>query len=88
VIRQAHLTTWQVSGPNLVALADRLRSLPAAKQVVAFGNTLHVSGDDPRALEQAIAPFRTPEYDWRPIDPGLEDVFIHLMDHAQRSRSP
>jgi len=87
VIRQAQLTTWQVSGPNLIAVAERLRQSPTVKQVVAFGNTLHVSGDDSRALEQAIAPFRTPEYDWRSIDPGLEDVFIHLMDHAQRSHS-
>jgi ABC-2 type transport system ATP-binding protein len=87
VIRQADLTTWQVSGPNLLAIAERLRQSPTVKQVVAFGNTLHINGDNPRALEQAIAPFRTPEYDWRPIEPGLEDVFIHLMDHAQRSRS-
>jgi len=88
VIHQAHLTTWSVSGPNLLVLADRLRQSPAVRQAVAFGNTLHVSGDDPRALEPVIAPFRTPEYEWQQIGPGLEDVFIHLMDQAQRSRSP
>jgi len=87
VIHHAQLTTWQVRGPNLLALAERLREVPAVKQVVAFGNTLHVSGDDPRALEQTIAPFQTPEYDWREVGPGLEDVFIHLMDQAHRSRS-
>src|SRR5262245_15510174 len=88
VIRHAHLTTWQVRGPNLLGLAEGLRQLPAIKQVVAFGNTLHVSGDDPRVIEQAIAPLRTPQHEWRQIAPGLEDVFIHLMDQAQRSRTP
>jgi ABC-2 type transport system ATP-binding protein len=88
VIRQARLTTWSVSGPNLLAVADRLRRSPAVRQAVAFGNTLHVSGDDAPALEQVIAPYRTPEYEWRQIGPGLEDVFIHLMDQARGSRTP
>jgi ABC-2 type transport system ATP-binding protein len=88
VIRQAHLTTWQVSGPDLLVLADRLRQLPAIQQVVAFGNTLHVSGDSSREIEQSIAPLRTPQHEWRQIAPGLEDVFIHLMDQARGSRTP
>jgi ABC-2 type transport system ATP-binding protein len=50
------------------------------QQAVAFGAMLHVSGDDGAALQQAIAPFRTEQYEWRQIAPGLEDVFIHLMD--------
>ena len=83
VIDQAHLTTWSVSGPNLLGLAEQLRSRPAVHQATAFGNTLHVSGDNAAALEQAIAPFRGEPYEWRQIEPGLEDVFIHLM-----SRSP
>jgi len=88
VIRQARLTTWSVSGPNLLTVADQLRQSPAVRQAVAFGNTLHVSGDDAQALEQVIAPHRTPEYQWRQISPGLEDVFIHLMDQARGSRTP
>jgi ABC-2 type transport system ATP-binding protein len=83
VIGQARLTTWSVSGPNLLRLAGQLRDRPGVRQAVAFGNLLHVSGDDAAALEQAIAPFRTEAYAWRPIDSGLEDVFIHLMDGLQ-----
>ena len=49
---------------------------------------LHVSGDDKAALEEAIAPFRTKEYEWRPIESGLEDVFIHLMDRSHGGGSP
>src|SRR5262249_38806133 len=87
VLAQAHLTTWSVSGPHLLRLAEQLRERPGVQQAVAFGETLHVSGDDNRALERAIAPFRTGDYHWRQIDSGLEDVFIHLMDRAN-NRGP
>ena len=87
VIDQAHLTTWSVRGPDLLALAEQLRARAGVEQVVAFGNTLHVSGDDAAALERAIAAFRTGPYEWRRIDSGLEDVFIHLMN-AERERVP
>ena len=53
------------------------------RQTAAFGNELHVSGDDAAALEQAIAAFRAGPHEWRRIEPGLEDVFIHLMDESR-----
>jgi ABC-2 type transport system ATP-binding protein len=83
VIDQAHLMTWTVRGSNLLALAERLRGLPGVQQTVPFGNELHVSGTDAAALARAIAPFRTAEYQWHEIAPGLEDVFIHLMETAR-----
>ncbi len=79
VVEQAHLVTWSVTGPDLLRLADQLRDRPGVQQAVLFGNALHVSGDDPAALERAIAPFHTKPYEWRQTDSGLEDVFIHLM---------
>jgi len=82
VIEKARLTTWSVSGPNLLQLAERLQD-QRGLQTAAFGNVLHVSGDDAAALAEVIAPFRTPEYQWRQIDSGLEDVFIHLMNSSQ-----
>ena len=82
VIDQANLTTWSVSGPNLLRLAEQLRGRPGVKQAVAFGNTLHVSGDDAAALEQTITPFRTAAFEWRRIESGLEDVFIHLIEQS------
>jgi ABC-2 type transport system ATP-binding protein len=88
VIDQAGLTTWSVSGPNLAELARKLRAQPGIRQAVAFGNMLHVSGDDAVALEQAIAPFRTPDYEWTHIRSGLEDVFIHLMEQSRDNFSP
>lgn len=83
VIAHAGLITWLVKGPNLAELAESLRGRPGVEQAVAFGAMLHVSGDDEVALEGAIAPFRTQDYEWRRIDSGLEDVFIHLMEKSK-----
>ena len=87
VIERARLTTWSVSGPDLLQLAERFRGNPAVEQAVVFGNTLHVSGADAAALERAITPFRKEPYEWRRIDSGLEDVFIHFMDRSRDSFS-
>lgn len=82
VIGHAGLTTWAVSGPDLWALAHKLRGRPGVAQAVAFGNMLHVSGSDAAALDRAISDFKTSGYLWTPIPPGLEDVFIQLMERA------
>lgn len=82
VIDGAKLTTWSVSGSDLLKVAEKLRHCPGVKQAVAFGKTLHVSGSDASALEKAIAPFRA-DYEWTQVRSGLEDVFIHLMDQSK-----
>jgi ABC-2 type transport system ATP-binding protein len=79
VVDQAHLTTWSVSGPDLLSLAEKLRGRPGVEQAVPFGAMLHVSGDDEALLEEALAPFRAGPYEWRRVASGLEDVFIHFM---------
>ncbi len=83
IIRGAGLETWRVSGPDLSPLAARLRDQPGIRQAVAFGTALHVSGDNPELLRQAIAPLQAPPYAWEKIPSGLEDVFIHLMESCQ-----
>jgi len=83
VIRSAGLATWEVLGPGLWELAERLRGLPGVEQVVAFGNTLHVSGRDPDRLQASVRPWTGGDYRWQRIDSGLEDVFIGLMDTAK-----
>ena len=84
VVSQSHLSTWSVSGPRLGELMNELRQRPGVQQAVAFGSTVHVSGDDETALESAIHPYQRPPYQWRRIESGLEDVFIHLMEHGQK----
>jgi ABC-2 type transport system ATP-binding protein len=45
-----------------------------------------VSGIDEAALERALAPYRArPGITWRRSEPGLEDVFIRMMDDAPES---
>jgi ABC-2 type transport system ATP-binding protein len=83
VLAQANLTTYAVNGPDLMQLADQLTGKPGVRQTVIFGSALHVSGTDASALEQSIAPFQKPPYEWRRINADLEDVFILLMDRAQ-----
>jgi ABC-2 type transport system ATP-binding protein len=82
VIAEAHLTTWAVSGPDLLSLRDQLRAHPEVTQAVPFGNTLHVSGDDDARLQQIIAPYRHAPYVWRAIDSSLEDAFMLYMNRA------
>jgi ABC-2 type transport system ATP-binding protein len=83
VVAAAKLTTWTVSGSGLHAIAARLRGREGVDQVVAFGNTLNVSGRDAEKLDAAIAAVRDEHHTWRRVAAGLEDVFISLMDTAQ-----
>jgi ABC-2 type transport system ATP-binding protein len=87
VVRQSNLTTWEVSGPDLMRLSDQLQQSPGVEQAVAFGTALHLSGDDEGALDRAIAPFRMAPYEWRRVESGLEDVFIHLMQKWKGNRT-
>jgi len=87
ILHQRPLAAWTVSGPDLAALSAQLRGLPGVAQVTAFGNTLHVTGDDADALEAALAPLRQqPGLAWRRTEAGLEDVFIDLMRDAEEAR--
>jgi ABC-2 type transport system ATP-binding protein len=80
IIDQVGLSTWAVSGPHLMTLAEQLRVLPDIEQVVAFGTGLHVSGGNAEKLAASIQPFQKSPYEWTLISSSLEDVFIHLVD--------
>jgi ABC-2 type transport system ATP-binding protein len=89
VIESQSLVAWTVDGPGLAALATQLRALPAVDQVAAFGASLHITGTDAAALDVALAPFKTEAgRTWRRIEPGLEDVFIHLMQSRAEPPPP
>ena len=83
VVKAGGLTTWEISGENLAALADKIRGLPGVEQVVAFGTALHVSGRDAEKLHASVAPFMSGAQRWEKIESGLEDVFISLMETAK-----
>lgn len=81
------LTTWVATGKGITEAARLLRSSGGVTSVALFGQSLHVSGDDPKALESAIAPFREEtNLRWVPAAPSLEDVFIHLLSQKGAER--
>ncbi len=80
VIARAGLATWAVEGERLLEIAGELKALPGVLMVVPFGNALHVSGTDAGRVSAALASFGArPGLRVRRVEPGLEDVFIHLM---------
>ncbi len=84
VVEQSNLSTWLVEGEDLTTLATELKNRSGVDMVVPFGITLHVSGGNAQALQQAIAPYRDDaRWRWSPTEPGLEDVFIKMMDRAK-----
>jgi ABC-2 type transport system ATP-binding protein len=84
VVAQSGLTTWAADGENLHDLARELRGLPGVEMVVPFGTTLHVSGNNAKQLQQTLLPFQNrADVAWSQIAPGLEDVFIGLMNNAK-----
>jgi ABC-2 type transport system ATP-binding protein len=78
------LHTRTVRGPEMNGLTARLRADERVQQVVAFGNTLHVSGRDEAGLDAALAAACGPDQTWAPSETSLEEVFIDLM----RGRNP
>lgn len=81
IVSQSHLTTWFVSGENLMPLASELKKLSGVDQVAFFGDKLHVSGKDEKRLDDSIAPFKNSN--WQKISSSLEDTFISLVDQAE-----
>jgi ABC-2 type transport system ATP-binding protein len=84
IIDGAGLKVWAVQGPDLTALVEPLKTAPGVLSVAAFGNALHVAGQDAALLDAAVAPWRSrPDLHWRPAEANLEDVFISLIARAQ-----
>lgn len=78
IIQAQQLTTWSVSGDNLMQLATALKALNIG-QITAFGTTLHISGKDAASLAQALLPYQQAGYKCEQIASSLEDVFINLV---------
>ncbi|HUW49462.1 MAG TPA: ABC transporter ATP-binding protein [Sulfuricella sp.] len=84
VVKNSGIVTWMVECADVYVLGAQLRGLPGISQVVPFGNILHVSGTDATLLERSIAPFlEQAGCRWTSIQPGLEDVFIQMMEGAK-----
>jgi ABC-2 type transport system ATP-binding protein len=83
VIASSKLETWTVMAPDPHSLALELENAPGVEMVAPFGNSLHVSGRNPKALEQALEAFKARrDLNWERSEPSLEDVFIDLMKRS------
>jgi ABC-2 type transport system ATP-binding protein len=83
VIEKAGLVTYQITGSCKAAVTKQLRESEAISQVVAFGNTLHVSGHNQEDMEEVLRQTLGPDQNWQAIPSELEDVFISLMKQAE-----
>ncbi len=79
IIADSRLITFHAEGEGADRMAAELKGRPGVLDAAAFGQSLHVTGQDRQALEAAIAPYRRPPLVWREAAPTLEDVFIRLM---------
>ena len=87
VVASQHLSGYEVGGEDLQALAARLRGEPGVSQVTAFGTTLHVLGRDAEALAATAKRIEAEgQSRWKPMEPGLEDVFISLMQADREAK--
>jgi ABC-2 type transport system ATP-binding protein len=83
VTRSSGLVTWSVTGRGVHRLAAELEGQDGVTQVVAFGNTLHISGRDEQRLERSLQPFMRLPYTFTRTEANLEEVFIDLMQKAR-----
>ncbi len=84
IIAGAALKVWAVQGDALHRLVDPLKAAPGVLSVAAFGNALHIAGQDEAQLDAAIAPWRAnTALTWTHTQANLEDVFISLIATAK-----
>jgi len=88
IVAERALGAWTVSGEELAGLAPKLEPLAGVDHVTVFGSQLHVTGRDRERLAQSMAQAARQFVDYRfaPAAPGLEDVFISMMDNTRDDR--
>jgi ABC-type multidrug transport system ATPase subunit len=83
VVREAHLTVFQATGPGIEAMVRRLRHTPGVDTAAVFGDALRIAGKDHAALRAAIDALPPPALTWQEVPPRLDDVFIHLLTEQE-----
>lgn len=81
IVQFGGLVTYEVRGPDLPKLAERLRQHKDIAHVLVYGATLHVNAKPSEAFDQAVHYAKqSTQTTWARIDTTLEDVFVSLMD--------
>lgn len=84
IVSKESLFTWVVKGKNLLNLAIELRKTKSVEQVLAFGNTLHVSSRDKKAAESYLRETIDQEHEYYSVTTSIEDVFINLVSKQKQ----
>lgn len=81
VVRDARLSTWRVTGAALHRLIELVEADRGDWLAAAFGTAVHVTSATRADFPQWLAQ-QAPQHGWQvvPVAPGLEDLFISLMD--------
>ena len=89
VVRSAGIAAWSVTGAGVERLIGRIKALPGVEMAALFGAELHVTGSDVEQVERSLETLRH-EAGIRiaRIDPTLEDVFVHTMNHDDGEDAP
>ena len=83
IIDASGLKVWAIRGEDLNAMLAVLKASPGVLSVAAFGNAVHVAGQDAALVEAALRPLRQRaglQIEAAPAN--LEDVFISLIATA------
>ena len=91
VVAGQGLTTWAIYNKRdsdihdnkLVGLSQQLHNQPGVDQLVVFGTSLHVCGEDAALLEKTLRQMTEGQgLRMEQIDTSLEDVFIYMMNRS------
>lgn len=88
IIERSGLKVWSIRGPGVQALLEPLKFAPGVLSVAAFGNAIHVAGQDSVLVEQALERLRQETTLHIAQSPAnLEDVFVSLIARAEENFS-
>jgi len=85
IIEASGLQVWSLQGADMAAMLEPLKAAPGVLSVAAFGNAVHVAGQDAMLVEQAIERTRFStgtQVQVSRTQANLEDVFISLIGRA------
>ncbi len=75
------------SDGNVYDYLERIRKLDSSVSAWLFGDEIHVflkEGKSKNRLEEEIREWKVPGLNWMPLDPGVEDYFMHLMTGQEK----
>lgn len=81
VIEETGLSTFSVNVKDIMDLMDRIKDSPQVVTLAPFGNSLHVSGTNKKALETLLKESTKEKFEEIPT--SLEDAFIFFMGKAK-----